>query len=96
MSDAPVERECFGYFEEFLLDRGDAVWPKGLGALIYPVQLPPEQQGRKLGYAGKRVFVVTEPITLHKGHKVVTYKASPKKPLKVSTQLQRLEGRELR
>lgn len=88
-------REHIGYFEDFLLVR-EGLWPKGLGSRNYGVELPPEQQGRKLGHAGLRRFALTENVTLNKGHRKVVLKASAKKPLVVETMLQRMEGREIR
>lgn len=58
-----------------------------------PLDLPKDQIGRTLGVYGLRKFAVTENITLQKGHRSVTYKASVKRPLLVSTMLQKLEGR---
>ena len=89
-------RDHLGYFEEFLLLFPYGMMPKGMGSKHYPVDLPVEQQGRPLGHAGTRKFVVTETITLQKGHREVTYRASPKKPLNVQTMLQRMEGKERR
>lgn len=86
--------EHLGYFEEFMLLR-DGCNPKGIGARMFPVELPPEQQGRTLGAYGKREFEVTQTITLSKGHRQVEYKASVKRPLRVSTMLQRLEGQKI-
>ena len=89
------KRELLGYFEEFLaLDRYGGR-PVGMGWRDYPVELPPEQAGRKLGYAGLREFDLVETVTLAKGHRLVRYKASPERPVRVSTMLQMTEGREL-
>ena len=68
--------------------------PKTLGVRQLPLELPEDQQGRILGVQGRRDFDLTENVTLHKGHRQVTYKASSKKPIRVSTMLQKLEGRE--
>ena len=48
---------------------------------------------RKLGSGGMREITITEPFELHRGHKIVPYKASPKKPLVVMTMMQMLNGR---
>ncbi len=76
------------FFEEFLICDGDK-YPKCLGVL----DLESNSDNRVLGYYGKREFAITEPITLRKGHREVTYRASVKRPLLVRTMLQRLEGR---
>lgn len=89
-----VEYQHLGYFEEFVLLHPDGT-AKGIGSRILPVELPPEHQGRTLGAYGRRDFEVTETITLSKGHRQVTYKASTKKPLKVCTFLSKLEGRRI-
>lgn len=81
-----------GYFEEYLLLR-EGCKPKGMGVKQLPLELPKDQQGRTLGVYGLRKFEVKENITLQKGHRQVTYKASAKRPLFVSTMLQKLEGR---
>ena len=91
-----AEREHLGYFEEFLLLLPNGCLPKGMGSRIFPIELPRDQNGRKLGFAGRREFTVTETIILNKGHRQVAYKASQQKPLQVSTMLQRMEGKELR
>lgn len=75
------------FFEEFLIHE-EGVWPKCLGIRL--VDENPEN--RTLGFDGRREFALTQPITLKKGHREVTYKASQKKPLHVRTMLQRLEG----
>jgi len=89
-------REHLGYFEEFLEVRGDGSWPRGMGAKIYGVSLPADQVGRPLGHAGRRETVLVEDVKLSKGHRTVTYRASRTKPIRVTTMLQRTEGREIR
>ncbi len=86
--------EHIGYFEEFLLVRPQGT-AKGLGSRNYSTHLPQEQQGRTLGAYGRRDFEVVEPITLNKGHRQVTYKASVRKPLRVFTFLNKLEGKRI-
>lgn len=81
-----------GYFEEFIAKR-EGCTPKTLGVRQFDLTLPESQQGRLLGVRGWREFDVTETITLQKGHRQVTYKASIKKPIRVATMLQKLEGR---
>jgi hypothetical protein len=81
-----------GYFEEFLRLR-EGCTPQGMGVLELPLELPESQRDRVLGVYGRREFEVKETITLQKGHRQVTYKASAKRPLRVSTMLQKLEGR---
>lgn len=81
-----------GYFEEFMLSR-EGCDPKGIGCRLLPLQLPEDQSGRVLGVYGRREFKLTETIVLQKGHREVTYKASVKHPLLVSTMLQKMEGR---
>jgi hypothetical protein len=93
--ELPVrEREHIGYFEEFLADPVGDAWPKGLGARIFTTDLPPDQTGRLLGVAGKRALVLTEPLVLNKGHRSVTVNASTRRPVRVTTMLQMIEGRE--
>jgi hypothetical protein len=95
VTGAAVERrQHIGYFEEFLLLRGEQDWPKGLGFIAYPVDLPPEQQGRPLGFAGRRELVLTADVVLQKGHRPgVIVRASPQRPKRVTTMLQRMEGK---
>lgn len=88
-------REHLGYFEEILQIR-EGTWPKMLGSRIYSTTLPADQVGRKLGHAGERRFDLTEPVTLSKGCNQVVVKASPKKPIPVTSYLQRLEGKIVR
>ena len=76
------------FFEEFLIHDGDK-FPKCLGIRLVEANA----DNRTLGFYGKREFAITEPITLRKGHREVTYRASDKRPLKVRTMLQKLEGR---
>lgn len=49
--------------------------------------------GRKCGYDGQQVYSLTETVVLKKGHKEVTVKASPQRPVEVRTTLQILCGR---
>lgn len=76
------------FFEEFLRASEGLNAPKHMG--IRRVESNPDD--RPLCHAGKREFVLTEPITLQKGHKTVVYKASPKKPLRVITFLEIFHG----
>jgi hypothetical protein len=79
MSDDATPRPT--HFEEFLTDSADC--PRFLG-----VRLTDSQDGRKCGYYGRRVVELTEPVTLKVGAKERTYKASPRRPLRVVTMLQ--------
>lgn len=74
-------------FEEFLIDEPGA-YPKCLGVKLHESN----PDGRLYGYAGLRQFTLTESVTLNKGHRQVVIKASPKRPLRVRTMLQMLEG----
>ena len=76
------------------MDRSGAA-PKGMGVLVFTINLPDNQIGRPMGYAGRRQFKITGDIVLKKGHKEVKYKATEKKPIVVTTMLQRLEGKAL-
>ena len=73
------------YFEEFILNR-EVGWPRQMGCRV--VEANPEN--RELGSVGRRDEILTQPITLTKGVRIVTYKASPQKPLKVTTMLNKL------
>ena len=73
------------YFEEFIQMEPEI---KGLG--VRPVQ---EAGVRKLGVDGAQDATFTQPITLHRGHKLVTIRASLNRPLRVRTMLQKLEGK---
>ena len=53
----------------------------------------PYDPTRKLGSGGRREITITEPYELQRGHKVITYKASKKKPLVVVTSMQMLNGK---
>jgi hypothetical protein len=77
-----------GYFEEFIVHEPDR-FPKCLGIKIQEEN----HDGRALGYAGRREFVVDHPLTLVKGHRTVVYNYSSRRPVTVRTMLQRLEGR---
>lgn len=76
-----------GFFEEFILDMVYNEKPTCLGT-----RRCGNPDGRELGFYGRREFAITEPITLDKGHRQVTYKASKEKPIFVRTMLQRFEG----
>lgn len=54
-----------------------------------------EFPNRALGSPGTIDISITEPVTLRRGAKEVTFKASPKKPLKCRSTLQILCGRQL-
>lgn len=91
----PRPRELVGYFEEWLLNEEDHT-PRCLGVLHFPRELPPEQAGRPLGYAGLREFTMVEPFTLERGTgDKRRYAASVRRPVKVRTMLQMIEGREV-
>jgi hypothetical protein len=74
-----------GFFEELITVNDPR---KCLGTRV--VQFEP---GRKLGADGIRALTLTEDFTLQRGHKTVTFKASPKKPVVVETMVQMLNGR---
>jgi hypothetical protein len=76
------------YFEEFIANNGDA-YPKTLGVR----RVAENTDNRKLGSEGRREIILTEPIELIKGVNSVCYKFSPKKPQRVWTMLQKLEGK---
>ena len=78
-----LQFEMLGYFEEFM----DAEWNKYLGSR------PISQPDRLLGAPGRIEYVLKEPITLQKGMKTYTLKASPRRPVRVSAMLQIICGK---
>lgn len=77
--------EHLGHFEE--------VFCQTTGRML-GTRVVPDPGDRKLGYAGTMEdILVTAPLTLTRGHKTVTFPASPEKPLKVRTMLQVICGR---
>lgn len=83
-TEAP-EFEHLGFFEEL----SEAGTHRFLGTRIVATQ------DRPLGYAGRKAFTVTEPLTLTRGNKTKTFRASAKKPLHVVAMLQTLCGKRL-
>ena len=75
----------FGYFETY----SDSLTGRVLGNMVGVTPEP----GRKIGFNGTMEKVMTRDFVLNRGPKNVTVKASPKKPLKVSTILFPLTGR---
>jgi len=75
------------YFEEFIAE-GPPV--RAMGVRLQ--QGNPE--GRRLASDGRRMVELTEPVTLVKGVRQVTYRASAARPLRAWTMLWRLEGKE--
>lgn len=80
--------ELIAYFEEFITNE-PGLDPRSLGVRV----LESNHDNRTLGAYGRRDLTLTENIELQKCFKTITIKASAKKPLKVFTMLQRLEGR---
>lgn len=62
---------------------------RGLGCQMLE-ELP---EGRKTCSEGQAPFLLTSDIELHRGHRVVTVKASPEKPIKGFTIIYPLGGR---
>src|SRR5579863_10107729 len=79
----------FKFFEEFIVHRGDGEWPRCAGTRF----VKDNNENRPLGVAGRRDFTLTENVTLMRCFKEVILKASPKRPVRVTTYLQKLEGR---
>lgn len=82
-----MKGRILGFFEDFVTKQGDRTVCLG----TKPCEYTP---GRIVGSEGIEERVITEPITLHVGTgRLVTYKASPQKPLVVQVGLQILTGR---
>jgi hypothetical protein len=80
-----VQFEVLGYFEDvFDLDA-----QKSLGTR--KVENPDPR--RVCGFHGKMEETVTVPLLLNRGHKQIVVPASPSKPLRIQTTLQRICGR---
>lgn len=80
--------EHIAFFEEFLLNE-PGMKPKSLGVR----RIEENADNRTLGVYGRREMVLMEPLVLEKCFKQIVVKASVKKPLRVQSMLQRLEGR---
>jgi hypothetical protein len=78
-----------GYFEEIIIEATGLDWPKCVGVRL----VENNDEGRLLGVAGKRELELTAPIEVMRCFKKIIIKASPKRPVRVVTYLQKLEGR---
>jgi hypothetical protein len=85
-SDCPFEVR--GFFEEYIAEAVGTNWPKVLGWKILDANEAP----RPLGSLGIEKRILTAPITLKKGHKEITIKASSQRPITVTTMVQVLCG----
>lgn len=79
--------EIVGYFE----DLTDAQTGKVYGTRKVPLQL-----GREFGVNGALTIELTQNTEIDRGHKKYVIKASPKKPVRVITHLNKLCGRMIR
>lgn len=76
--------EILGYFEE--------IWNEDTQKMVGTRSVA-EQPGRECGYKGAQSFVITSPLTIQKGHKEFTIKASAKKPVRLRSTLNKICGR---
>lgn len=75
--------EVVGFYEELV----DLETRKMIGTR------PVASLDRPMGQAGRREFIITEPSEILKGHRLTMLKASPQKPVRVSSVLNALCGR---
>lgn len=80
--------EVHGFFEILVARHGPAVRTLGTRAI-------PDPAPRPLGVDGLRSYVLTAPLTVQRGHKTVTLKASPAKPIVCEGHAHALCGRAL-
>lgn len=71
-----IDFEIEGYSEYLAVPMPDG------GEKLLGMRRIEKPEGREFGVYGRREYTLTEPLTLQKGYKQVTIKATPQKPIK--------------
>ena len=77
--------KVIGYFED--------VWDAKTNKIIGTRRVENPDLSRGFGVVSERQITITEPLTIQKGHKDFTIKASAARPVVLKTYLQKLCGR---
>lgn len=86
---AAFDSEVLGFYEEYVSEDPSS----GYGYKLLGIRPFTTLPTRALGVAGVKEVTFTENIELHKGHKLVTLKASKKRPVKAFAMIQIIGGK---